>query len=236
MVRPLDITAKNGESWMMFPSHQGKFRVFAFFNPFSPDSEERVFSLDIKSDHDFPEFHIFVQQPLRAQEFDIQGFSSTPEPQQDQHGITFQRFHNQPLAAGESRSVTVQYNNPTGELSIDALQTMLGNGDVAQQPNQQQNPHSQAPIRHKLPMWQPLLILGIIAVFAGLYIREKIKSPAKGTQSVSDSTEPISTGTSEEKSTETKHVSEQAEKRFCRNCGTEVSPEDNFCHSCGTKL
>ena len=84
----------------------------------------------------------------------------------DQHGINFKRVHLHDYKENTTKSVSFSYDNPTGEISINKLQTMLSTDDQLISPSTP-NVESQVPIRHKLPLWQPLAILGLVSLTIG---------------------------------------------------------------------
>ena len=97
------------------------------------------------------------------------------------------------------------------------MQTILSNDDqntdlLPVQPTS--NSSILPPIRHKLPYWQPLLLLSVIATIVGWIYSRELKN---------------------EKSMPLK-VSNQKKGKFCTQCGSPVQLKDKFCSNCGGEL
>ena len=125
--------------------------------------------------------------------------------------MNFRRVHIHDFKANARKSVSFSYLNPTGEISINKLQTMLSNDDRVVTP--QITPNTKIPpVRHKLPLWQPLAVLGVITIMVGwMFSVQKKKERVDGTQS-----KPIiENGT------------------FCTHCGHSLLSEHKFCANCG---
>ncbi|MFQ6605491.1 MAG: zinc ribbon domain-containing protein [Fidelibacterota bacterium] len=199
---------RNGESWVTVHTDKKEFHVFVFFMPFNPHEEERDFSFSFKVNNTPAKTHFLVQEPSASQNFEIdqEGFETIS----DQHGMKFYRYHVHDLAPGKPFTVRVRYRNPTNETSMEILKRMLSEGGT-----QQQTPSNakEAPQRHHLPIWEPLIVLFVVFLaIAIVFIRNYNQSGA-----VSRATTP--TG-----------------KNFCPQCGTAVQASAKFCHQCGTKL
>ena len=74
---------------------------------------------------------------------------------------------------------------------------------------------SEPPVRHKLPLWQPLVILGIVSVAVGFMFRVQQKSELKE---------------------KTINKSEITQGNYCPQCGSTVQVEHKFCAKCGGQL
>ena len=74
------------------------------------------------------------------------------------------------------------------------------------------NISDQAPIRHKLPLWQPLAILGVVSLTVGWM---------------------FSVNTKKESSLDLNATSLSKKGSFCTSCGQLLLPEHKFCSNCG---
>ena len=91
---------------------------------------------------------------------------------------------------------------------------MLSDENVGSaQPNQPTV--SEPPVRHKLPLWQPLVLLGIVSVAVGFMFRVQQKSELKD---------------------KTINKSEITQGNYCPQCGSTVQAEHKFCANCGGQL
>ncbi|MBT6418586.1 MAG: zinc-ribbon domain-containing protein, partial [Candidatus Marinimicrobia bacterium] len=132
---------------------------------------------------------------------------------QDQHGLNFKRIHLHDFRANTNKAISFSYENPTGGISINALQTMLSNDDNAAIPSAPSV--KTAPVRHKLPLWQPLVVLGIVAVIVGGMFYAQKKSELKDNF---DSKPQKGNG------------------KFCTGCGAPIQDNHKFCANCGGEL
>ncbi len=74
------------------------------------------------------------------------------------------------------------------------------------------NSINQIPIRHKLPLWQPLAVLGVVSLTVGWMFSVNRKKEMVQQPSSKSSTNKGS---------------------FCTNCGQSFLPEHKFCSNCG---
>ena len=207
-VNYLSILNRNNQSFVEVSILESKFRIFIFYD-LKKNGDNRSGSFDFEINHSLDDAHIIVQEPLVAEEFTFS--EKDAETFQDQHGMNFQRVHIHDFKANARKSVSFSYLNPTGEISINKLQTMLSNDDRVVTP--QITPNTKIPpLRHKLPLWQPLAVLGVITIMVGwMFSVQKKKERVDGTQS-----KPIiENGT------------------FCTHCGHSLLSEHKFCANCG---
>ena len=72
------------------------------------------------------------------------------------------------------------------------------------------------PIRHKLPLWQPLAVLGLVAIVVGWMFSIQLKREEAGVERVSTTV--------------------NKKGVFCTHCGKSVQSKNKFCANCGGKL
>lgn len=202
----LPVEKRGKEFWVNLPAKAGAFRVFVFFIPFDDENVKRDFEFSMKFDQALTDVHLIVQKPTAAEKFSLSPPGS--EPTKDQHGMELYQYHIDKLAANESRKIVVSYSNPTGETSLERLRKMLNESSGMGSSGSSTPKNVEAPYRHELPLWQPLLVLfcviGVVGIIYRLY-GGKISSNKKG-------------------------------NGFCTSCGTKVNPTDKFCRSCGKKI
>ena len=80
-----------------------------------------------------------------------------------------------------------------------------------QPPSQSKTP----PVRHRLPLWQPLVVLGVVAIVVGWMFHTQRKLENKG---------------------EMVTVHERGKGKFCTQCGTPIEAPQKFCANCGVQL
>lgn len=210
-VKHLSVLKKDKRSFIQVSILESKFRTFIFFDG-EKDGILRRGDFTLKLNHPVDDAHIILQEPLVAENFSF----SEPEAEsfQDQHGMTFRRVHIHDFKSNTPKRVRFAYENPSGEISINKLQTMLSAEDqtatLVPMPST-----SQKPVRHKLPLWQPLTVLAVVAVTVGWMASAQLKK---------------------EKSELSVSTAKPAEGKFCTHCGEGISPEHKFCAHCGGKL
>ena len=207
-VKNLPILNSKNRSFVKINILESKFRLFIFYN-LDKKGNRRTGVYDLELNHFINDAHIIVQVPLVAEGFTFSEKDS--EEFKDQHGINFQRVHLHDFMANTTKSVSFSYENPTGEISINKLQTMLSTDDQIISPSTP-NSINQIPIRHKLPLWQPLAVLGVVSLTVGWMFSVNRKKEMVQQPSSKSSTNKGS---------------------FCTNCGQSFLPEHKFCSNCG---
>jgi ribosomal protein L32 len=207
-VKNLPILNSKNRSFVKINILESKFRLFIFYN-LDKKGNRRTGVYDLELNHFINDAHIIVQVPLVAEGFTFSEKDS--EEFKDQHGINFQRVHLHDFMANTTKSVSFSYENPTGEISINKLQTMLSTDDQIISPSTP-NSINQTPIRHKLPLWQPLAVLGVVSLTVGWMFsvnrrKEMVQQPSSKSSTNKGS--------------------------FCTNCGQSFLPEHKFCSNCG---
>jgi|TARA_B110000914_G_scaffold225614_1_gene246893 hypothetical protein len=207
-VKNLPILSSNNRSFVKVSILEKKFRIFIFYN-LKKDEAQRSGIFDLELNHFVNDAHIIIQIPLVAEDFTFS--EKEAEDFKDQHGINFKRVHLHDFKANTTKSVSFSYENPTGEISINKLQTMLSTEDQMISPLIPNNV-AEVPLRHKLPLWQPLVILGVFSLVVGWMFSVDSK---KKTLLKSNLTSSIKNGS------------------FCTNCGQIFLPKHKFCSNCG---
>jgi len=207
-VKNLPILNSKNRSFVKINILESKFRLFIFYN-LDKKGNRRTGVYELELNHFINDAHIIVQVPLVAEGFTFSEKDS--EEFKDQHGINFQRVHLHDFMANTIKSVSFSYENPTGEISINKLQTMLSTDDQIISPSTP-NSINQIPIRHKLPLWQPLAVLGVVSLTVGWMFSVNRKKEMVQQPSSKSSTNKGS---------------------FCTNCGQSFLPEHKFCSNCG---
>ncbi|MBT4149048.1 MAG: zinc ribbon domain-containing protein [Candidatus Marinimicrobia bacterium] len=207
-VKNLPILNSKNRSFVKINILESKFRLFIFYN-LDKKGNRRTGVYDLELNHFINDAHIIVQVPLVAEGFTFSEKDS--EEFKDQHGINFQRVHLHDFMANTTKSVSFSYENPTGEISINKLQTMLSTDDQIISPSTP-NSINQTPIRHKLPLWQPLAVLGVVSLTVGWMFSVNRKK-----EMVQQPSSKLSTN----------------QGSFCTNCGQSFLPEHKFCSNCG---
>ncbi|MDG2366101.1 MAG: zinc ribbon domain-containing protein [Candidatus Marinimicrobia bacterium] len=207
-VKNLPILNSKNRSFVKINILESKFRLFIFYN-LDKKGNRRTGVYDLELNHFINDAHIIVQVPLVAEGFTFSEKDS--EEFKDQHGINFQRVHLHDFMANTTKSVSFSYENPTGEISINKLQTMLSTDEQIISPSTP-NSINQIPVRHKLPLWQPLAVLGVVSLTVGWMFSVNRKK-----EMVQQPSSKLSTN----------------QGSFCTNCGQSFLPEHKFCSNCG---
>ena len=172
-VKHLSVLNTNNHSFIQVSVLESKFRIFIFY-PIEKNGTNRSGEFNLEINHDIEDAHIILQEPLVAENFTFS--EKDAETFQDQHGLNFKRIHLNNFRANTNKSVSFNYENPSNDISINTLQGMLSDNAPASapQPSQSKTP----PVRHRLPLWQPLVVLGVVAIVVGwmFYTQRKLEN------------------------------------------------------------
>jgi hypothetical protein len=203
---PLNTVEREDGRWITVNIIKNKFQIEFYFNPFS-EGPERNIDFPIKLNHDIKDFHIAIQQPLSAEKFVL--MEPGAESVSDEHGITYFRVHVPELNAGDTKTISLSYLNPSGTLSMNILQEMLGGtSGMGKIPSAKEK---RSVSRYRLPTYEPLLVLGILSIVIGYLFWRFNKSTIAP-------------------------VPSSDEKKSCIQCGNRIKPNDRFCSKCGTRI
>ena len=211
-VKTLSILKEGKASSIEVDVVESKFRLFIFYD-LVKNKDERSGSFELRLNHSIDDAHIIVQEPLVAESFTFS--ENDAESFQDQHGLKFKRIHLNNYKVNTSKAVTFGYRNPSGDISINVLQNKLSNDESISSPPEV-NSSITPPIRHKLPLWQPLLVLGLVAIVVGWMFSVQLKREKAGIEKVSTTV--------------------NKKGVFCTHCGKSVQSKNKFCANCGGKL
>ena len=211
-VKTLSILKEGKASSIEVDVLESKFRLFIFYD-LVKNKDERSGSFELRLNHSIDDAHIMVQEPLVAESFTFS--ENDAESFQDQHGLNFKRIHLNNFKVNTSKTVTFGYRNPSGDISINVLQNRLSNDERISSPPEV-NSSITPPIRHKLPLWHPLLVLGLVAIVVGWMFSVQLKREKAGVEKVSTTV--------------------NKKGGFCTHCGKSVESKNKFCANCGGKL
>ncbi len=204
---PVVVEERGAEKWVRLNLVRPDFQVEFYYNPFGED-HSRSIAYELEFDTAIPAYLLAIQKPIMAENFTLP--VEDMESFQDQHGLTFYRKQMPGMAANTVRKFEFQYENHSGETSIQQLQKML----QGQNPGMASTMDMPAPIvkRHRLPLAEPLIALAVVAIItAFLYTRQK-------------------------KTSEQVPLSAAKSGKFCTECGQTLGANDKFCANCGTKV
>lgn len=216
-----------------FTSPEQVFRV-EYYVPYELSGTERSFTFEWTSPFDVTKMDVAVQQPTGTAVMTLEPAAENFGIS-DSDGFTYYVMPSQAVAAGETYSLNISYDNPTGQLSIDNLPTPIDSGsnttaDTAVAP-------APAPAATSTSFdWAANLpwILGgagLLLIIAGLiwqFTGSRRQSPPPAKRSTKRNT-------TKAKSTRTAKPKKKA-ARFCRECGASLGPHDKFCRECGTAV
>ena len=211
-VKTLSILKEGKASLIEVDVVESKFRLFIFYD-LVKNKDKRSGSFELRLNHSIDDAHIIVQEPLVGESFTFS--ENDAESFQDQHGLNFKRIHLNNYKANTSKTVTFDYRNPSGDISINVLQNRLSNDESISSPPEV-NSSITPPIRHKLPLWQPLLVLGLVAIVVAWMFSVQLKKEKAGVEKVSTTV--------------------NKKGGFCTHCGKSVQSKNKFCANCGGKL
>jgi len=196
---------------------ESKFRIFIFYG-LTKKGTGRSGDFTFQINYPINDAHIVVQEPLVANNFIFSEKQS--EDFKDQHGISFKRIHINNYITNSKKTISFSYDNPTQDISINSLQNIAANSQSVS------SNINNIPIRHKLPLWQPLLVLSVVSVVVGAMFYSQTKN------------ETSKTSKTQKSSTKKPEKTTEASKKgsFCTNCGKKIQSMHKFCANCGGKL
>ena len=203
-VKTLDIKDKNSTKWVHLELNKSPFRIFVFYNPFN-SSVIREIQYPLQFSNSLGEFHVFIQEPLVSTNFNIDLESTSNK---DQHNIIFHQLHFQGLKKMSKEIIDISYENISGKTTMQFLQNRLAESPINNNNNEVVQPkNNKIPKRHRLPLWEPFAILGVLSVISGvLFLNNK------------------------------QNGKNQKNKNFCSKCGNKLDKSDKYCSICGSKI
>ena len=200
-VLPVTIDNKESNSWVRLDLDKPSFRIFVFYVPFDTSST-RKFNYTVQTTVPLDEFHVFIQEPLFAQDFTLAQESTAYK---NQHGITIHQIYIAELPTMSAKTISISYTNHTTQTTMVLLQQLLS--ERSQGKSEAAQSKQVVPQRHRLPLWEPFAVLGILAILVGIIFYNQ-----KDYSSVSNG------------------------KKYCSGCGKKIGISDKYCTNCGGKL
>jgi hypothetical protein len=206
-----------------------RFRV-EYYAPYRVDGNSRAYTFDWSGDLVVDTLSTIVQQPLGATFITTDPPSTGSELRND--NLTYYRLPAQAVSPGQRYAVQVNYEMPSPQLSVDALQP------GADAPH---TTETTSPI-----VWWVLGLLGALVVVGGAFYlgrgsagsarrrKPRPSRPAKPQSSAGRNASRPSPPASVQKSKSA--ASPPAAAKFCHQCGRAAETSDVYCRGCGTKL
>jgi len=201
-VKTLNIKDENSMKWVHLELNKSPFRVFVFYNPFN-SSVSREIQYPLQFSTSLSEFHVFVQEPLISTSFNIDLESTSNK---DQHNIVFHQIHFQGLKEMSKEIINLSYDNLSGKTTMQYLQGRLSENSINNDESTQQK-DNKIPKRHRLPLWEPFAVLGVLSVLSGVLFFNNNQNKKNGKN-----------------------------KNFCSKCGNKLDKSDKYCSICGSNI
>jgi len=201
-VKTLNIKDENSMKWVHLELNKSPFRVFVFYNPFN-SSVSREIQYPLQFSTSLSEFHVFVQEPLISTSFNIDLESTSNK---DQHNIVFHQIHFQGLKEMSKEIINLSYDNLSGKTTMQYLQGRLSENSINNDESTQQK-DNKIPKRHRLPLWEPIAVLGVLSVLSGVLFFNNNQNKKNGKN-----------------------------KNFCSKCGNKLDKSDKYCSICGSNI
>jgi len=201
-VKTLNIKDANSMRWVHLELNKSPFRIFVFYNPFN-SSVTREIQYPLQFSTSLSEFHVFVQEPLISTSFNIDLESTSNK---DQHNIVFHQIHFQGLKEMSKEIINLSYDNLSGKTTMQYLQGRLSENSINNDESTQQK-DNKIPKRHRLPLWEPIAVLGVLSVLSGVLFFNNNQNKKNGKN-----------------------------KNFCSKCGNKLDKSDKYCSICGSNI
>jgi hypothetical protein len=102
--------------------------------------------------------------------------------------------------------INLTYDNLSGKTTMQYLQNRLAENSIDNDKVTQLK-NNNIPKRHRLPLWEPFAVLGILSVLVGgLFIKKN------------------------------QNKNDNNNKSFCSKCGNILDNSDKYCSTCGSKI
>ena len=201
-VKTLNIKDANSMGWVHLELNKSPFRIFVFYNPFN-SSVSREIQYPLQFSTSLSEFHVFVQEPLISTSFNIDLESTSNK---DQHNIVFHQIHFQGLKEMSKEIINLSYDNLSGKTTMQYLQGRLSEDSINNDESTQQKDNKISK-RHRLPLWEPIAVLGVLSVLTGVLFFNNNQNKKNGKN-----------------------------KNFCSKCGNKLDKSDRYCSICGSNI
>jgi hypothetical protein len=215
----IEVQRRDGRVYLPVDVSESQFQIQYYFNPFKDEETVRSLDYEFAVNDLLPEFHVIVQRPLAALNF--QHSLEDPEELDGDFDLVFFRQHILELQAGTKYPIRLSYENPTGALTMSLLQTRMeqAQAEAAQHPEGSAEPSN---------LTLTLIVIGGLVVLLIVVLRfwngKKVRS---------DKTEtPKKTAPKSARDRKTKVT----DAGFCNNCGSPRRAGAKFCPDCGKEL
>jgi hypothetical protein len=215
----VEVQRRDGRVYLPVDVSESQFQIQYYFNPFKDEETVRSLEYEFAANDLLPEFHVIVQRPLAARNF--QHFLEDPEELAGDFDLVFFRQHILELQAGTKFPIRLTYENPTGALTMSLLQARMeqAQADAAEHPEGAAKPSN---------LTLTLIVIGGLVVLLVVVLRFW-----NGKKVTSDKTETSGkTAPTGARDGRTKG----ADAGFCNNCGAPRRPGAKFCPECGKEL
>jgi hypothetical protein len=207
---PYDKTIQGQSSVLNISTNSLQMQV-EFYEPLVKNGINRHIQFDWSGDYAVDKLDANFLSPFGAKSVSISVSPTDTGPGQD--GLTNYHIQKSNLAAGQSFSLTIDYQRQTDDLSISSLPVVAAS-----------TPGPDTPGRVSMTGILPWILAGIgaLLIVAGIVGFVLWQQGSRGTKKGIKNTPP-----SEES---------EDESIYCHNCGKRAQPGDVFCRTCGTRL
>jgi len=151
---------KDGLNWAQITTENNEFAFMINTKKFS-NLVNRSFSYVISFSHPFRDLLLEIQEPLAAEDFSYSGFNG--EKNIDENGISTYTTSLVDIAPNDYKLITLSYNNKLEKTTQSILSELSLNSEEHLKPESSKKIN-----RHKLYIWEPIIVLGVITLFTML--------------------------------------------------------------------
>lgn len=217
----IDIQKRDGKAFLPVDVSEARFQVQFYFNPFKDEGADRTFTYDLATNDILPEFHVIIQHPVAAEDF--QHSLVSPEEIQGEFGLVFYREHINGLQPEEVHTIHVSYKNPGNTLTLSTLQARM---EQAQSQSDMDGPEPSSNTRNIMIV---IVVVGLLGVVLYVVLRVWSGSGSRRVPIASQAEGSVASGK--------KRGGEPSRNgKFCPSCGTPRRPDARFCSSCGREF
>ena len=182
------------------------------------EDDIRRFTFEWPGGLDVAEFSYEVQQPVGAEEPEIEPPPDTSEP--GLYGLTYYSGAVGQLAANSTASIQLSYVRVQSGLSVDLIQQVppLSRPDITQ---------GETPGLGEVLIWLGAVLVGVLITVGAFMLARLLR--ARG---------PATSQRRRQRSMKRDHPKDQLDAAtvFCHACGRQAGASDRYCRSCGSQL
>jgi hypothetical protein len=204
-----DIISSLEPGGLRFTTSDLRFRV-EYYLPYAANNNQRTFNFTWLAGLSVNNFQLKIQRPISASYLSTEPLSMNVFKGQD--GFTYYAFPEQPVPAGQSFSVDVDYTMNTVQLSAASLAPPKTG---VQKPELPSTSKTGGGLN-----WPVVAVVGVGVIIVIIFVWQIAARRGASNRSVTQDTK----------------AQKPSQAEFCHDCGNQIDIDDRFCRNCGINL